>query len=67
MLKCDHTLGQRCSPVNLMHIFRKPFPKNTSGGLLLSLTSVKRVGVSFSTLFKTVFNHNSASAPLIYF
>ena len=25
-----------CSPVNLLHIFRKPFPKNTSGRLLLS-------------------------------
>ena len=23
------------SPVNLLHIFRTPFPKNTSGGLLL--------------------------------
>ena len=25
-----------CSPVNLLHSFRKPFPKNTSGGLLLT-------------------------------
>ena len=25
----------RCSPVNPLHIFRTPFPKNTSGGLLL--------------------------------
>ena len=24
-----------CSPVNLLHIFRTPFPKNTSDGLLL--------------------------------
>ena len=24
-----------CSPVNLLHIFRTPFSKNTSGGLLL--------------------------------
>ena len=23
-----------CSPVNLLHLFRTPFPKNTSGGLL---------------------------------
>ena len=29
------TLWHGCSPVNLLHIFRKPFPKNTSGGLLL--------------------------------
>ena len=25
----------RCSPVNLLHIFRTPFPNNTSEGLLL--------------------------------
>ena len=30
-------LGKRCSPVNLFHIFRTPFPKNTSGGLLCIL------------------------------
>ena len=30
------TLQHGCSPVNLLHIFRTPFPKNTSGGLSLS-------------------------------
>ena len=29
------TLRQGCSPVNLLHVFRTPFPKNTSGVLLL--------------------------------
>ena len=29
------TLQYGCSPVNLLHIFRTPFLKNTSGGLLL--------------------------------
>ena len=29
------TLWHGCSPVNLMHIFRTPFPKNTYGRLLL--------------------------------
>ena len=29
------TLWHACSPVNLLHIFRIPFPKNTSEGLLL--------------------------------
>ena len=29
------TFRHGCSPVNLLHIFRTPFPKNTSGGLLL--------------------------------
>ena len=29
------TLRHGCSPANLLHIFRIPFPKNTSGRLLL--------------------------------
>ena len=29
-----------CSPVNLLHIFRAPFPKNTYGGLLLQWASL---------------------------
>ena len=42
MPKCDFnkvakqiTLRYGCSPVNLLHIFRTPFTKNTSGWLLL--------------------------------
>ena len=31
------TLRHGCSPVNLLHIFRTPFPRNTSGWLLLKL------------------------------
>ena len=31
-----------CSPVNLVHIFRMPFPKNTSGGLLLNIIKEKK-------------------------
>ena len=30
-------LRHGCSPVSLLHIFRKPFPRGTSGGLLLIL------------------------------
>ena len=47
MPKCDFdkaasnfieiTLRHGCSPVNLPHIFRTPFPKNTSRRLLLYL------------------------------
>ena len=33
----DFTLRHGCSPVNLMHIFRTPFCKSTSGGLYLLL------------------------------
>ena len=32
-IEIEHWHG--CSHVNLLHIFRTPFPKNTSGGLLL--------------------------------
>ena len=31
------TLWHGCSPVNLLHIFRTPFTKNTSGWLLLEI------------------------------
>ena len=32
------TLRRGYSPANLLHIFRTPFPENTSGELLLNLT-----------------------------
>ena len=28
------TLKHGCTPINLTHIFRTPFPKNTNGGLI---------------------------------
>ena len=30
-------LRHGCSAINLLHIFRTPFPKNTSGRLLLKI------------------------------
>ena len=47
------TLRHRCSPVNLMHIFRTPFLKNTSGGLLLVLLLQKLISVR--EMFETIF------------
>ena len=35
LLIIEITLWHACSPVNLLHIFRTPFSKNTSGWLLL--------------------------------
>ena len=35
------TLRHGCSPVNLLHLFRTPFLKNTSGRLLLHLKYIK--------------------------
>ena len=37
MQKCDLQLRHGCSPVNLLHVFRTLFTKNTSGGLLLAI------------------------------
>ena len=36
-------LRHGCSPVNLLHIFRTPFLKNTSGRLLLILPNTQKV------------------------
>ena len=50
MPKCDFNkvssniikiaLRHGCSPVNLLHTFRAPFPRNTSGWLLLYLVNM---------------------------
>ena len=47
MLKCDFNkvakqLRYVCSTVNLQHIFRTPFPKNTSDALLLKPLQILR-------------------------
>ena len=51
MSKCDFnklkknyieiTLRHECSRENLLHIFRTPFPKNTSCGLFLDFRKIK--------------------------
>ena len=49
------TLWHGCFPVNLLHIFRTPFPKNTPGWLLPSL-------VLEQTLFKFVWPFSGQQA-----
>ena len=44
------TLRHGCSPVNLLHIFRTPFPKNTSGWLLLKYISCSIFLLNFKLL-----------------
>ena len=39
MQKCDFALRHGCSPVNLLYIFRTPFPRNTSRWLLLQFSA----------------------------
>ena len=46
------TLWDGCSPVNLLHIFRSPFPKNTYGRLLLYLAP-------YQTFTMEIFRKNS--------
>ena len=46
-----------CSPVNLLDIFRTPFPNNTSGQLLVKLDIFKTVKVSI-TDFPLRFNRH---------
>ena len=48
------TLQHGRSPVNLLHIFRTPFPKNKSGGLLLNVGNY---------LNQKFYNHNFQSKP----
>ena len=61
------TLCHGCSPVNLLHIFRTPFLKNTSGRLLLyAATSLKErtptkvFSEEFWEVLKTPFLQNTS-------
>ena len=49
------TFGHRCSAVNLLHIFRTPFTKNTSGRLLLFFCAVFMVILQFGILIISEF------------
>ena len=51
------TLRHGCSPVNLLHIFRTTFLRNTSGQLLLTLGTL-----SFSFSFEKILIHSSFSS-----
>ena len=46
------TLRHGCSPVNLLYIFRTPFPKKTSGGLLLAQSKTTTVKLAHITSTK---------------
>ena len=46
------TLRHGCSPVNLLHIFRTPFFKTTSGWLLLDLLPLHSTKGVFLKIFK---------------
>ena len=46
------TLRHRCSRVNLLHIFRTPFLKNISGGLLLMIAAIELLTTNFTSLYE---------------
>ena len=45
-------LRHGCFPVNLLHIFRTSFPKNTSGRLVLNFLSKVKVSVKVRVSFR---------------
>ena len=47
-----------CSRVNLLHIFRTPFPKNTSGGLLLEFECRTPYTGSLSDKYLQTYGYN---------
>ena len=53
------------SPVNLLHIFRSPFPKNTSGWLLLDYSFFKIIKTSIFHTHRHLSSINSLSKLMI--
>ena len=52
------TLLHRCSSVNLLHIFRTPFPKSISGGLLLIFFKIF-CNLIFTAIIKSSFYNSN--------
>ena len=52
-----------CSPVNLLHIFRTPFPKNASGWLLLYFVSKSLQEISIIIILIFCLNFHASKCP----
>ena len=68
------TLCHGCSPVNLVHIFRTPFPKNTSRGLfvypaasLKEKTPTQVFSDEFCEILKTPFSQNLSRKLFMFY
>ena len=57
-------LQHGCSPVNLLHIFKTPFPKNTSGKLLINYRRGAWTWVEVKRRNRFLFFHNTEDKPL---
>ena len=56
-----------CSPVNLLHIFRPPFPKNTCGGLLLKIECLAKLDVINDVSRLLLLRQNESACFYFYF
>ena len=57
------TFLHECSPVNLLHIFRTPFPNNTSGGLLLKFFVAIEKSLNEALMYLIYINLISSKIP----
>ena len=60
-------LRHGCSPVNLLHIFRTPFPRNTSGWLLLIPVQILKENVNFSRYMSIFYNNVITTSKFPFF
>ena len=62
-------LRHGCSPINLQHFFRTPFPKNTSGWLLCNFIEIvprhECSPVNLLHIFRTPFSKNTSGWLLL--
>ena len=61
----EMTLRHGCSSVNLLHVFRTPFTKNTSGRLLLHTDCLSSPKGSSIKYIRKIFRKTNISYPLI--
>ena len=58
----ETTLRHECYPVNLLHIFRAPFRKNTSGRLLLVFLSI--LWSAWQNIIRNFKNHSEDKSKM---
>ena len=59
----EMALRHGCSPVNLLHIFRIPFPRNTPGWMLLYFVSKSLQEISIIIILIFCLNFDASECP----
>ena len=59
----EMALRHGCSPVNLLHIFRIPFPRNTPGWMLLYFVSKSLQEISIIIILIFCLNFHASKCP----